>query len=338
MKRTLLAAVLSLTLVPAAAMADATPRRPVLDARCTAPPSKKSEKLIAKFGEGLGGDDTRKSWKKLMAAGEAGCKLVSDWLGAGGAGEELAGHRDVAEALIVSGDDAQLAIGMQWLQGHDTDTTLQIVKAAEKRLVALTPEQSTFLASHEDKKVRDGSLGVLIGYHSEGAIVPKKYGPVTVLEYVETLWVGSPESPAEHHIAAVRSILEQGDHGTKQRVAKLGSRFYKERMSDQDVWADLTIDMVGVPKGDEAQGAANVAARLTAQGEGPRLGEMVDKILAADNGETLEHLLDGLENGFKAGIATTATLGHLEKVAAGGAGKQHKRAARIHKKAAKKIK
>lgn len=338
MKRTMLAALLAFTLAPGLALADVTTRRAAPDARCTAPSGKKSDKLIEKYGGGLGGEETRKSWKKLLDAGAAGCALVSEWLAAGGEGEELAGHRDAAALLIVSGDEAQVNLGARWLMGHDAATTLQIVGALEKRLASLDEEQSAFLASHEDKKVRDESLGLLMGYHSEGVVVAKRYGPVTVMEYEETVWAGSPDGPAPHHVAAVQAILDAGDHDTAEKVSKFGSRFYKERFANHDAWADFTVEMVAVEPGDkDHQKAANIAARLTAHGEGPRLGEMLDRVLASGNEETLEHMLDGFEDGIKAGIATKATLGHLEAIAAGGSGKQHKRAGAIAKKAGKKL-
>jgi len=335
--RNALLTALALSLAPGLALADAKPRQGPTDARCQRGPDKKSEKIIAKFGAGLGGADTRKSWKKLMDAGSEGCQMVADWLAEGGAGEELAGTRDVAERLIMWGDDSQFVLGTTFLMGHDDDTTMQIVEGLEKRLAALTPEQTDFLANHANKAVRDKALGLLMGYHSEGKMVMKKYGPVTVMEYEETLWLGAGDGPSEHHLAAVAAILAAGDHDTAERVAKYGSRFYKERYSNNDAWAALMLPFVSVAKGDDAQKAANIVARNTAWGEGAGLAELVTAAAASGNQETLEHLLDGFENGIKAGFATQATLGFLEQVAAG-EGKQAKRAATMAKKAAKKIK
>jgi hypothetical protein len=331
----LLFAALSL---PTLALADAAPRQPPKDTRCQRAPSKKDTKTLEKWQPELGGDKTRKAWKELLGAGQEGCKLVAEWLAAGGAGEDLEGHRDAAHKLILFGDDAQVALGDDWLMGHDGDTTRHIAAALERRLALVDEEQAAYLGAHPDKGVRDDVLGLLMGYHSEGRMVSKRYGPVTVLEYEETLWLGAPEGPTPYVVAAVKSILDQGDHDTAEKVAKFGSRFYKERYPGHEAWADFTVDMVGVARGEkDFQKAANIAARLTAYGEGPRLGEMVEKVLAAGNDETLEHMLDGFEDGFNAGIATPVTLGHLQTIADSGSGKQHKRAAAIHKKASKKI-
>ncbi len=331
-------AALALSLAPGVALADAKARTPARDLRCQQPASKKSEKIIAKFGGELGGADTRKAWKKLLDAGEPGCQMVADWLAEGGAGEELAGHRDAAERLIMWGNDAQIALGSKWLMGHDDDTTMQIIEGLEKRLGQVTPEQAQFLADHPNKEVRDKALGLLMGYHSEGQMVAKRYGPVTTMQYEETLWLGASDGPPEHHLAAVVRILEQGDHDTREKVAKYGSRFYKERYANNDAWAPLMLPFVSAEKGDkDNQKAANLVARNTAWGEGAGLAEVVKAAIASGNQETLEHLLDGFEEGIKAGFATKATLGFLGEVAGGGDGAQNKRAEKMAKKAAKKI-
>ena len=55
---------------------------------CQGDAGKKGAKLLAKWEPGLGGDDTRKAWKSLRGAGEAGCDAIATWLKDGAPGED----------------------------------------------------------------------------------------------------------------------------------------------------------------------------------------------------------------------------------------------------------
>ena len=174
-------AALLLALPSMASAGDVTARYGTGGASCAQPTDAKGQKTVDKFGLMLGSSDSRKAWKALVKTGKTGCTAVFDWLKAGGAGEEGAGLRDVATVLVEDGDDEMLNLGASYLMSDDRETTLSILGALEQRLALLTAEQTAWLAANPDEEIRRKALGVLIGYHSTGAMVAKRYGPVTTL-------------------------------------------------------------------------------------------------------------------------------------------------------------
>ncbi len=152
---------------------------------CQGASSTKIEKVLAKWQPELGGDNTRKAWKKLITAGEPGCDAVVAHLDAGGAGLVAADYADIGRDLVLGGADRHMAVGTALILRGEPEITKNILGAMEARLAHFSPEQAQAVASDSDPAVREAALGPLIGYHSIGALESVMGVPV---------WKGRPTS------------------------------------------------------------------------------------------------------------------------------------------------
>ncbi len=296
---------------------------------CQGDAGKKGAKLLAKWEPGLGGDDTRKAWKSLRGAGEAGCDAIATWLKDGAPGEDAAGYGDAAAMLIKNGNDSHVEAGLMFLGDEDPTVLRNLLGALEYRLAVLDAESTAAIAADTREGVREAATSVFIGYHSVGTMKFVYGVPV----YTETAYWGSVTAPPAHYIDGLATLLEGAPINVQEDVAKYAGRHYREGHKGQDAFAPFLVAMVDTID-KESQKAANIAAKHLAWGEPEGIDDAVTRILAVENKETMEHFLDGFEERLNEGRGTLETVARLQTIADSG----DKRATKMAKKWGKKIK
>ena len=334
MFRSTFALALALTALPVLAYGGALveTRHPAEGARCVGDLGKKGAKKMDKWGESLGGEDTRKAWKELIGAGKPGCDAIATWLAAGAPGEEGNGIADVIDVLIQNGDAGHIDAALTLIQHPDEAVMRRILSGLEYRLAVVDEATAAIIASDARRGVASDALAVFIGYHSIGQFKTVYGIPI----YEETAYWGPVTAPPAHYIDAVRTILADGGPDEFEAAAKFAGRHFREGHQGQGAWVEFLLPMLTIA-GEEGQKAANVAALNLGWGEPEGIDAAVTAVLDGGNSEVLEHLLDGLEERLKAGRGSKDTIGRLDTIAAAGTVGEYKRAAKIAKKFGGKV-
>lgn len=307
--------------------------------------SPQAEANAHKWTGALGGPRTAKAWKILLKSGPHGCDAVATWLDQGapaGSDEEVAG---AVQGLLRAGSPANVTAAAAFL-GSESH---QIVAAAAFGLRARLPVADRSLAellvaaSYRPWEPADDApdphasvLGILVGRHAEGRVQFVQDGPVSVPEWVDTAtW--SADTLPELHLEALTALMGEANAATERAFATLALSAFDEELPVAPPLGPLLVPLL-TRVGSEGP-TAQIAAQALGRGQPEGIDPAVEAVVQQRNPPWLApHLLNGFEDRIKAGPVDQALVDRLDALRAVLFPRAARRAERLWKRAALKLK
>ena len=184
--------------------------------------------------------DPERAWKDLRDYGPEGAELIADWLDSGARGARRNHVRDAARWVLKCAPSDRLGSALVYLP-FDEDPR-SVLKMVRGRIPRFTPERTQWFVDHESASVRAAGAVAMVG----GDKIHSSTGfSVFFIRISRGEIPNEVPPPPQHHLDAVRSILEQSrDEGVWEKVVKSIGALYSHKVPRQQPWRELLVEVL----------------------------------------------------------------------------------------------
>jgi hypothetical protein len=222
------------------------------------------------------------------------------------------------------------------LANHDNDEIRdEALEVLEERLVELNADEVALLvgSSHED--VRHAAVGILAGHHSVMEVTAQStaggFGP-TIIAPEETEFYGADAVPASHE-AGLKQLLGDSSADVRERIAVVIGRMMWEGLGTAPSYGEMLLTLAS----DAERDVVEAVAIATAKGAPDTGLQIVEALIAGGDEDTMDELVDWLDEAIDDKRYSDNMLVVLQKMAADGPDKHKGACAKMAEKVAKKL-
>lgn len=253
------------------------------------------EEALARKRGHLYEGDAAGAWKDLRDYGPDGAAVIAEWLAAGAPNVSEGHRRHAGEHLFRCGTPEHVRVAAQQVDWSDASEVTEMLRALRGRVPRFTPIQAEHLATAPDQGLQIEAVKALIGAFK----VQKRVGiGLFFMGWNKTVEVkASRSAPPEHHVAALRSVLDRNrvDVVWHPAVKAIGT-LYSFEIPDQDAWFPVLLDAVREIDLDGDGKVSEAAALFIARGLPSDLLEGAKAAMATDRTGVHINFVAGLED------------------------------------------